>query len=76
MTDTPQNDQDASAGIYASRKNGMVPASSAPYKAIALADVVSGQFDDEEAAEAVKGGAGGAEWGALDGGEAVCGDSG
>ena len=53
MTDTPQNDQDASAGIYASRKNGMVPASSAPYKAIALADVVSGQFDDEEAAEAV-----------------------
>jgi 23S rRNA pseudouridine2605 synthase len=56
MNDSSSNAQGSRSGVYAARKTGAAPAASAaptPYKAIDLADVVSGQFDDEDAAEAV-----------------------
>ena len=56
MNDIPQDDQDTpSLSVYASRKPGTAVAASAPtpYKAIDLADLVSGQFDSEEGAEDV-----------------------
>lgn len=56
MNDIPQDDQDApSLSVYASRKPGTTVAASAPtpYKAIELADLVSGQFDHDESADDV-----------------------
>jgi 23S rRNA pseudouridine2605 synthase len=60
MNDFPQDDaRPKTAGVYAKRRTaGTLPEAQADvapvsYKAIALADVVSGQFDDEDAAEAV-----------------------
>ena len=56
MNDSSSNAQGQRPGVYASRKSGAatVPQTpAAPYKAIDLADVVSGQFDDEEASEEV-----------------------
>ena len=54
MNDSSSNAQGKGPGVYAARKSGAatVPQTTAtPYKAIDLADVVSGQFDDEEAAD-------------------------
>jgi 23S rRNA pseudouridine2605 synthase len=53
MNDSSSNAQGSRSGVYAARKTGAAPAAPTPYKAIDLADVVSGQFDDEDAAEAV-----------------------
>ncbi len=55
MNDFPKDASPASASVYASRKAGVsaAPEAPTPYKAIVLADVVSGQFDEEEASEAV-----------------------
>lgn len=56
MNDSSSNAQGQRSGVYAARKSGAatVPQTPAtPYKAIDLADVVSGQFDHEEAAEEV-----------------------
>ena len=56
MNDSSSNAQGKGPGVYAARKSGAatVPQTTAtPYKAIDLADVVSGQFDDEEASEEV-----------------------
>ena len=56
MNDSSSNAQGQRSGVYAARKSGAatVPQTTmTPYKAIHLADVVSGQFDDEEAAEEV-----------------------
>jgi 23S rRNA pseudouridine2605 synthase len=60
MNDFPQDDaRHKPAGVYAKRRSAgtppEAPADVAPvsFKAIALSDVVSGQFDDEDAAEAV-----------------------
>ncbi len=61
MNDSSSNAQGQRPGVYAARKSGAaaVPQTPAtPYKAIDLADVVSGQFDDEEAAEEVAQGLG------------------
>jgi 23S rRNA pseudouridine2605 synthase len=49
MNDQSANDQNTQAGVYAKRKPGaMTQALQVSFKPIALADVVSGQFDDEE----------------------------
>jgi 23S rRNA pseudouridine2605 synthase len=53
MNDSSSNAQGQRSGVYASRKTGAATTALTPYKAIDLADVVSGQFDDEDAAEAV-----------------------
>ena len=53
MNDSSSNAQGQRSGVYAARKTGAAKAAPTPYKAIDLADVVSGQFDDEDAAEAV-----------------------
>jgi 23S rRNA pseudouridine2605 synthase len=53
MNDSSSNAQGQRSGVYAARKTGAAKASPAPYKAIDLADVVSGQFDDEGADEEV-----------------------
>lgn len=55
MNDFPQDESRAVKSVYASRKAGARPAddSQTPYVPIVLADVVSGQFDEEEASEAV-----------------------
>ena len=55
MNDFPKDASPASASVYAARKAGVsaAPEAPTPYKAIVLADVVSGQFDEEEASEAV-----------------------
>ena len=53
MNDSSSNAQGQRSGVYATRKTGAAKAAPTPYKAIDLADVVSGQFDDEDAAEAV-----------------------
>ncbi|MDP4614504.1 MAG: pseudouridine synthase [Limnohabitans sp.] len=56
MNDSSSNAQGQRPGVYAARKSGApaVPSTPAtPYKAIDLAAVVSGQFDDEDAAEEV-----------------------
>jgi 23S rRNA pseudouridine2605 synthase len=53
MNDSSSNAQCQRSGVYAARKTGAAKAAPTPYKAIDLADVVSGQFDDEDAAEAV-----------------------
>ena len=41
-------------GVYAARKSGASPLAAAPYKGIDLSDVISGQFDAEEAVESVE----------------------
>jgi 23S rRNA pseudouridine2605 synthase len=56
MNDSSSNAQGQRSGVYAARKTGAAttaPTPPTPYKAIDLADVVSGQFDDEDAVEAV-----------------------
>jgi 23S rRNA pseudouridine2605 synthase len=55
MNDFPRNETDNKASVYAARVPGEEAGAASPtaYKAIVLADVVSGQFDDEEAAPAV-----------------------
>jgi 23S rRNA pseudouridine2605 synthase len=56
MNDSSSNAQGQRPGVYAARKPGVAAVPSTPptpYKAIDLADVVSGQFDDEDAAEDV-----------------------
>jgi 23S rRNA pseudouridine2605 synthase len=53
MNDSSSNAQGQRPGVYAARKTGAAKAAPAPYKAIDLADVVSGQFDDEGADEEV-----------------------
>jgi 23S rRNA pseudouridine2605 synthase len=53
MNDPTTNSPGQRSGVYAARKTGAATAASTPYKAIDLADVVSGQFDDEGAAEEV-----------------------
>jgi 23S rRNA pseudouridine2605 synthase len=51
MNDSTTNAQGQRPGIYAARKSGAATATASTYKAIDLADVVSGQFDDEGKAE-------------------------
>jgi len=56
MNDSSSKAQGQRSGVYAARKTGAAktaPTPPTPYKAIDLADVVSGQFDDEDAVEAV-----------------------
>ena len=56
MNDSAPKAQGQRPGVYAARKPGAAavpPTAPTPYKAIDLADVVSGQFDDEGAAEDV-----------------------
>ena len=53
MNDSSSKAQGQRPGVYAARKTSPANAASTPYKAIDLADVVSGQFDDEDAAEDV-----------------------
>jgi 23S rRNA pseudouridine2605 synthase len=54
MNDHSSNDQNTNAGVYAKRKPGaMAQDLQVSFKPIALADVVSGQFDDEEVVEAL-----------------------
>jgi 23S rRNA pseudouridine2605 synthase len=53
MNDSSSNAQGQRPGIYAARKPGAAIAAPAPYKPIDLADVVSGQFDDDGAEEEV-----------------------
>jgi len=53
MNDSSSNAQGQRSGVYAARKTGAAKAAPAPYKPIDLADVVSGQFDDEGADEEV-----------------------
>ncbi|PUE41591.1 pseudouridine synthase [Limnohabitans sp. Bal53] len=54
MNDSSSNAQGQRTGVYATRKPGTASSSTpTPYKAIDLADVVSGQFDDEDAVEDV-----------------------
>ena len=56
MNDSSSKAQGQRPGVYAARKPGAAavpPTPPTPYKAIDLADVVSGQFDDEGAAEDV-----------------------
>lgn len=53
MNDSSSKAQGQRSGVYAARKTGAATAAPTPYKAIDLADVVSGQFDDEDAIEAV-----------------------
>jgi 23S rRNA pseudouridine2605 synthase len=53
MNDSSSNAQGQRPGVFAARKTGAAQAAPAPYKAIDLADVVSGQFDDEGADEEV-----------------------
>jgi 23S rRNA pseudouridine2605 synthase len=52
MNDQASKDPNQNAGVYAKRKPGeMTQALQVSFKPIALADVVSGQFDEEEGAE-------------------------
>jgi 23S rRNA pseudouridine2605 synthase len=56
MNDSSSKAQGQRPGVYASRKPGAAavpPTPPTPYKAIDLADVVSGQFDEEDAVEDV-----------------------
>jgi 23S rRNA pseudouridine2605 synthase len=53
MNDSSSKAQGQRSGVYAARKTAAATTAPTPYKAIDLADVVSGQFDDEDAAEAV-----------------------
>jgi 23S rRNA pseudouridine2605 synthase len=53
MNDSSSKAQGQRSGVYAARKKAAATTAPTPYKAIDLADVVSGQFDDEDAAEAV-----------------------
>lgn len=53
MNDSSSKAQGQRPGVYAARKTSPATAAPTPYKAIDLADVVSGQFDDEDAAEDV-----------------------
>ena len=54
MNDHSSNDQNPNAGVYAKRKpSALAPEPQVSFKPIALADVVSGQFDDEEVVEAL-----------------------
>jgi 23S rRNA pseudouridine2605 synthase len=53
MNDSSSNAQGHRPGVYAARKPGVATVPPTPYKAIDLADVVSGQFDDEDATEEV-----------------------
>jgi 23S rRNA pseudouridine2605 synthase len=56
MNDSTSNTKGQRPGVYAARKPGAAavpPMPPTPYKAIDLADVVSGQFDDEDAGEDV-----------------------
>lgn len=53
MNDSSSNTQGQRSGVYAARKTGSAAVPPTPYKAIDLADVVSGQFDVEDAAEEV-----------------------
>lgn len=54
MNDQTSNDQNPNAGVYAKRKPGaMAQDLQVSFKPIELADVVSGQFDDEEVVQAL-----------------------
>ena len=53
MNDSSSNAQGQRSGVYAARKKGTAIAAPSPYKAIDLVDVLSGQFDDPDSAEAV-----------------------
>jgi 23S rRNA pseudouridine2605 synthase len=53
MNDSSSKAQGQRSGVYATRKTGATASAPTAYKAIDLADVVSGQFDDEDAADAV-----------------------
>ncbi len=53
MNDSSSNAQGQCSGAYAARKTGAAKTALTPYKAIDLADVVSGQFDDDDASESL-----------------------